>query len=150
MSKKIQVLAFSILLTMTSQLFAEMYRYIDENGQVVYSQFKPKPDVETSTVKAPPPPPSTAGQSRQELIDSMQKREDAKQAKKEADRQQALETETRQRQQKNCESAKNNLEALMAQKGKIVDKEGNEIQLSDKQREQEIEKARNIMKNECR
>lgn len=149
MSIKIQVLAFSFLLTMTSQLYAEMYRYLDENGQVVYSQFKPKPDVETSTVKAPPPPSSTAGESRQELIDSLQKREDAQQAKKEAEKKQATQAETQQRKDKNCAAARKNLEALLAESGEIMDKDGNEIQLSAKQRKQEIEKARNVIQNEC-
>jgi len=84
MKTKIILLALSMMLA-ASPLFAEMYRYVDEDGQVVYSQFKPHPGVEASTVKAPPPPPSTADQSRQQLIDSLQKREDIKLDKKTAE-----------------------------------------------------------------
>jgi hypothetical protein len=144
-------ITFAVALTIcSSPVFAEMYRYVDENGQVVYSQFRPDTETAPSTVKAPPPPPSTAGQSRQQLIESLQRKEDIKEDMKKAEEKSAAEAAKRERQQKNCEAAKKNLEAYSAgPEKKVVDAEGNPVQLTDYQRNQEIRKAREVMAKEC-
>ena len=150
MKNKIIGLAI-ILLTATPPLFAEMYRYIDESGQVVYSQFKPKPGVEISTVKAPPPPPSTAEKSRQQLVDSLQKRVDAKQDKKEAEEKSAKADEDSERKMKNCEAAKRNLANLTASDNrKLVDRKGNVVEISEAKRKQQIQKAQEVIKRDCK
>ena len=141
----------SVLTVFSTSLFAEMYRYVDENGQVVYSQFRPNAEIETSTVKAPPPPPSSAEQSRQQLIDSLQKNEDAKQDQQDAEKTAAKEAAEKERQHKNCEAAKKNLEAYSSDPDRvIVDKDGNEIQLSDYQRKQEIKRAKKAIARDCK
>ena len=150
MTKKLFLLAASLILG-SSPVFAEMYRYVDENGQVVYSQFRPGTETETSTVKAPPPPPSTAGQSRQQLIDSLQQGEDARQDKKEADKKAATAAAEKERQRKNCAAAKKNLANFTASDNrKLVDRDGNEIQMSAYQRKQQIERAKEAIARDCK
>ena len=150
MTKKSFVLTASLILGSTP-LFAEMYRYVDENGQVVYSQFRPNAATETSTVKAPPPPPSTAGQSRQQLIDSLQQGADSRQDKKDADKKAAADAAEQERQRKNCEAAKKNLANFTASDNrKLVDRDGNEMQMSDYQRKQQIKRAKEAVARDCK
>lgn len=130
---------------------AEMYRYIDEDGQVVYSQFRPAPGVEATTVGAPPPPPSSAGETRQELFDSMQRRIDEKQDQANAEEEAAAKEAEELRRQKNCNAARYNLENLTAQDNRILlDRDGKEMTLSDSQRKKAIQKARDEMARDCK
>lgn len=139
-----------ILMTSAAPLFAEMYRYIDDSGQVVYSQFKPKPDVDASTVKAPPPPPSTAEKSRQDLVDSLQKSVDSKQDAKDAEKIAAKEDAEAERKRKNCDAARKNLELFTATDNrKIIGKDGEELSLSDAKRKQQIQKAQDVIAKDC-
>ena len=150
MTKKSFYLAVALLVG-TSPLFAEMYRYLDEDGQVVYSQFRPETETEAATVKAPPPPPSTAEQSRQQLIDSLQKNEDTKLDQKTAHQKAVAEAAEKERQRKNCAAARKNLKAYTADKEKrIVDPEGNEMQVSDYKRNQEIKRAQEAIARDCK
>ena len=150
MTQKSLLLAISLII-FSSPLFAEMYRYVDENGQVVYSQFRPDAEIETSTVKAPPPPPSSAEQSRQQLIDSLQKREDAKLDQKEAGEKAVAQAAEKERQRKNCEAAKQNLQAYSADPDRVIlDKDGSEMQLSDYKRKQEIKRAKEAIARDCK
>ncbi len=150
MTKKSFYLAVVLLLG-TSPLFAEMYRYLDEDGQVVYSQFRPNTETEAATVKEPPPPPSTAQQSRQQLIDSLQKNEESRLDNKSAHQKAVADAAEKERQRKNCEAARKNLKAYTADKEKrIVDPKGNEMQVSDHKRAQEIKRAQEAIARDCK
>jgi len=147
---KKQIITILSLVLLSAPVFAKMYRYVDESGEVVYSQFEPATQVQRSTLKPPPPPPSTAIQSQQQLIETIQKREDAKQdrieTQKKAD-QLAMENKKK---VMNCEASKRNLEGLTnLDKHKTVDAAGNEIQYTPRQLKQMIKKAREIMKQDC-
>jgi 16S rRNA A1518/A1519 N6-dimethyltransferase RsmA/KsgA/DIM1 with predicted DNA glycosylase/AP lyase activity len=150
MKSQITLIIASLTLVATSVL-AEMYRYIDENGQVVYSQFRPGPDVETQSVKEPPPPPSTAKERQQELLDNLQKQAEIKEDKKEAADKTEKEKTKEDQLKKNCEAAKKNLEYLQARDNRILlDKDGNKLSLSDAQRLQRIQKAKEVMQRDCK
>jgi hypothetical protein len=130
---------------------AEMYKYIDENGQVVYTQFRPGPGVEAETIRGPAPPPSSAKATRQELIDDLvnqaETREDRKAAEIEAEQEKTRNNQLKQ----NCEAARKNLEYLQGQdKRTLVDSDGKAIKMSDAQRQQQIKKAREIVEQDCK
>lgn len=129
---------------------AEMYRYVDESGQVIYSQFKPDNTDQISTVKPPPPPPSTAAESRQQLNDTLGREQDARQdAEKQAEADEKSQQEI-ERNRKNCEAARNNLKVLQDGSGyQRIMKDGKEVKFDDSQRQAEIRKAQDMIQKSC-
>ena len=85
--------------------WAAMYKWVDENGQVQYSQ-TPPPAAQFKELKAPPPPPSSAAESQKQLQDLLERQADS-QARREADKQDKSE-EARKREEmaRRCEQAK--------------------------------------------
>jgi len=148
------ITAIFLLLTSFSAI-AEMYKYIDENGQVVYTQFRPEAGVETETIRGPAPPPSTAKASQQSLIENLVKQEETRQDSRAAQKK-AKQEETRNEQLKqNCKAARANLEYLQRQsqgqdKRMLVDKDGKAMKMSNTQRQQQIKKAKEIIDRDCK
>jgi len=142
--------AIFLLLTSLSAI-AEMYKYIDENGQVVYTQFRPDPGVQAETIRGPAPPPSTAKDSQHKLIDSLVKQAETRENRKVAQKKAAQE-KTREKQLKqNCDAARKNLEYLQGQdKRTLVDSDGKAMKMSDSQRQEQIRKAREIVERDCK
>jgi hypothetical protein len=144
----------TVLILISLPTMADMYRYVDENGQVVYTQFRPGAEVNAATIQGPPSPPSTAKHSREALIENLtlqaESREDKKEAAREAEK--ARQEKEREEQLKqNCETAKKNLEYLQAQdRRKLVDKDGNSLSMSNTERVQRIKKAREVMQRDCK
>lgn len=145
----------AILLLLTSfTAIAEMYKYIDENGQVVYTQFRPEAGVETETITGPAAPPSSAKASQQNLIDNLVKQAETRQDTRAAERK-AKQQATRDEQLKqNCQAARSNLEYLQRQaqgqdKRTLVDKDGKTMKMSDAQRQKQIKKAKEIIERDC-
>lgn len=145
--------AFTAIFLLLSSFgaIAEMYKYIDENGQVVYTQFRPDPGVVAETIRGPAPPPSSAKATRQELIDNLvnqaETREDRKAAQKKAEQEKTRDNQLKQ----NCEAARKNLKYLQGQdKRTLVDNDGKAITMSDSQRQQQIKKAREIVERDCK
>ena len=139
------------LLLASAGAMAEMYKYTDENGQVVYTQFLPEPGVEAETIRGPAPPPSSAKDTRQNLIDDLVQEAEARQDRKIAG-EKAKQQQTRNNQLKqNCEAARKNLKYLQNRDEHIlVDKEGKVMDMSEEQRQQQIEKAKDIIKRDCK
>ncbi len=153
--KKTFSLLFASLMLVSLPVLATMYRYVDESGQVVYTQFCPAPGVEAHTVEAPPPPPSTAKDSQQELLDNLQKNADAREDKKEAE-EETEKTEKKQadqeRMKRNCEAARKNLKILENRGNrKLLDKDGNVLDLSNEQQmQQRLQRAREVIQRDCK
>jgi len=152
---KLAAITAIFLLLTTFSAIAEMYKYIDENGQVVYTQFLPEAGVETETIRGPAPPPSTAKTSQQNLIDNLvtqaETREDKREAEKKAKQEEARNEQLKQ----NCKAARSNLEYLQRQaqgqdKRMLVGKDGKPMKMSDAQRQQQIKKAKEIIERDCK
>ena len=140
-------LLLSILLAGTA-VNAEMYRYTDASGQVIYSQFKPADDDNVVTIDPPPPPPSSAANSRQQLVERLQQEQDKKQdQQKQAEADQKTQAE-KDRKRNNCEAARKNLKTLQnsSSRQRIMDKDGKEMKMDDRQRQQKIREAQDMVR----
>ena len=144
------MIALAVLAISLAPLQAQMYRYVDESGQVIYTQFKPADHDQVDTVKPPPPPPSSAEASRKALTESIAREQDKKQdeEKQQVQQQQVLDEKTRN--QKNCDAARNNLKVLQeASSYQRIMRDGQEVKFDDKQRQMEIRKAQDMIKKSC-
>lgn len=152
-TQQITTIISSLLIGYTLALpaVAQMYRYVDENGQVTYSQFRPPEGTSSTTVRPPPPPPSTAADSRKALVDSLQKREETKQDQQETKKKQEEKLTEEKRLKQNCEAARKNLANLTAADNRqMVDKDGKALEISKFKRKQMIDQAKAVMKRDCK
>jgi Domain of unknown function (DUF4124) len=102
-----------LLLLLVPPSFAEVYRWVDSNGRVQYSDHAP-PDIDAKTVGAKPATGSDSGAAAKSYVDKEQdfrKRqvENAEKAKKQA----ALDDESKAKQQ-NCTQARTQLATAQA------------------------------------
>lgn len=132
-----------------SVVATKMYSYIDENGQRVYTQFQPKPGLEAEIVKPPPPPPSTAQESQDKLASDIAKDKEQKEKRLEAGKKAKVDAENQKIMQKNCETARKNLQALNTKgRVKLVDQDGKPI--DDEGRKAKLKQAQEAIKNNCK
>jgi len=107
---RISLILFSLLFA--AGLNAGIYRWVDDQGNVVYSQ-TPPPDARPAEKLRPPPPPAedpqTARQRLNEQLETLEKSAEERRKKKER---LAKEKARQEQRQKACEIARKNLETL--------------------------------------
>ncbi len=105
------VVAGALLVVAVPNAFAAMYKWVDENGRVQYTQ-TPPPEGRFNQLKAPPPPPSAAAAQKQ-LQDLLAKQE-AERAQREAEKKGAQASDDNQAQlTARCNEAKGQLVVLV-------------------------------------
>lgn len=132
-----RILLLTTMMIFASSAFAGLYKWVDDEGNVHYSQKRPA-NQQFKSIKAPPPAPvsdkalyqsnTPAGKTGDTTAT-----ETAKNAKIRAD---------------NCEKAKKNLNNFQIHR-RMRDKDGNVTVIDDKARESSIENAKQAISNFC-
>jgi hypothetical protein len=138
----------SLLLAMTAAQ-AEIYKWVDSNNEVQYTQAPPPKGVESTRIEAAPARDSAAaGSNLQERIKAS---EEQKQQKTEASADAELQAEIARISKQNCITARNNLEQLN-RNGQIRYRtgDGEVLRLNEEDRKQRIEEARGQVKEFCK
>lgn len=150
MIRKPSFVLLAILMLLPALSAAKMYRWIDENGQVQYTQ-TPPPDQQAESIAPPPPPPSStaaeAARLKQQVEAFDKRRYDEKYEADEAFR----EAENNKLRDKNCSATRQSLATL--QKGGRVsqtDKDGNKNYLDDSARQAKIQEAQKYLNENCK
>jgi hypothetical protein len=130
-----------------SAAFAEIYKWVDENGQTHYSQQAPR-DISATVIKTPPPPAIDPNIAQQQVDELISKQEDEDQLQLEQQNQQKIEAENIANQQKNCKIAQQQLEQYQNNPARrIMDADGNVTRLAEEERQQKIlESQENVTK----
>jgi parvulin-like peptidyl-prolyl isomerase len=145
----IRLSVFLSLLLLIPVGFTQTYRWVDENGVVSYSQTPPpNHQAEILNIKS---------QSKTDGANAQQKLDDLRQRLQEQNKQRQLAKESadkaRQEQltrEKNCRSARSNLSKLEGLGTRLLKTpEGDYIRLSEEQRQQRMESARQQIKLNC-
>jgi len=147
------VLLLLILTLIGSQAFAEIYKWLDHNGSIVYSQTPPPADA--SSLKTPEINYSSgeneaAGKRAGEIINSAKearnRREARQQQKKDAREKTALQKQL----QQNCRRLRKNLQT-MKREGRLYIREsdGNDRFLNERERSQKMQEAEENIKKYC-
>ncbi len=99
-------------LTLMEQACAGMYRWVDDQGKVVYSQ-QPPPDGRDSRVIAPPPPPAEKAEDTANATRELNRKLDAiaEERAKAKEKQLKAKAEKKEREAR-CNSARKNLKIL--------------------------------------
>lgn len=143
------MLALLLLVIMTAAAAQEVYRWVDKNGEVHYTQTPPpSTSVHTSNmvINAPPPDP-TAARDAQNLVQQMQQAK-ANQAQS-AQQQAQVEAEKRAHQQR-CNQLMSRLQ-ILEQVGPVatVDAKGNRTYWTDTQHTQAEQQLQNEINAQC-
>lgn len=134
---------------MTSVTFATpMYKWMDSEGNIQYTQKPPPAGTEYSTIK---PPPRIDAERSQKGLERRQKHVDAL-------RDQRLKTaegkriadEEKARQKKNCEKAKARLATYTRPRVQIVQEDGSRIRATEEERQQQIKKSKEMIEEFCK
>jgi len=133
-----RILLFTAMMILASTASAGLYKWVDSEGNVNYSQ-KPPENKSYKTIKAPPPAPKADPSQTIKLDDDDSEVE--KTIKAETAKNQKL-------REKNCEIGKNNLNSYQTFR-RIRDKDGNVRTISSKERAEKIESAKQLIRDFC-
>lgn len=130
-------------------IHAATYKWLDEQGNVVYSQTPPPDGTAFETIKTikpdrtPPPPVPTPETSR--AVADLQKRAEQRSEEQKAAGEKAKEEELR---AKNCQAAKHNLKVFTVYK-RIRKDNGEVVRIPDDERARKIEEYQKLVKEYC-
>ena len=132
-----RILLLTAMMIFASSAFAGLYKWVDDEGNVHYSQKRP-PNQQFERLKAPPPAPD----SDKPLYQSSKPSDTANKAV-------AAETEKNEKiRAENCAKAKKSLANYQIHR-RMRDEDGNVTVIDDKVRASQIEKAKEAINSYC-
>ena len=154
MKSPIQLFTFLAILLATATVAAQVYKWVDKDGKVQYTDTPPPPGAtkaEPKKVETPSSPaaaPAVAGKSLQDRTKEFDKRktEAAEKAKKDGESQQSAEVDA-----ENCRNARTALIDL--ESGRPINRsndKGERIFVSDEERAADIARARAMVAAACK
>lgn len=140
------------LLTTTTGGHAATYKWVDENGQTVYSQSPPPAGTQgAERIKAPPRPSSDSKSAAQKTKDDAAAFNERREEKKTAEQDQKKKQQAEAERKKQCEQIRKDIEVLTTRP--IVsrtDKSGGEpVILTAEERESEVKGLNELLKKHC-
>lgn len=145
-----QICLFLFLSSMALAGYADVYKWVDENGQTHYSQTAPE-NQNAEMIKAPPPPASLPEDAQQKIDTLIEQQTEARKAQEEQLAKQKQDDEQKQVLENNCNLAKSNLQVYMDNPGRRVLKEdGTVIRPTEEDRQQKIQEAKQDIKEYCK
>lgn len=129
---------------------AAVYKWIDEDGNTVYSQIPPPKQREHSKV-APPPPPAVDPATAQRQLQEMQQRlEDSREDRELTAEKQDQEQAQRKARETRCAQARNNLRILQQRARQLInDGSGDYRRLSEEEKATKIARYQEVVKKDC-
>ena len=137
-----------LLLLTASTVFAETYRWVNEDGVVTYSE-TPPPDAQSEVVKTYSKPSSDAGTSKQrlqKLRQDLADREEDRNLRKSGQQEKEKESKIK---KENCKIAKNNLQTLIALGNRLYKVGDDYLRLTEAQKQEKINQAKQQIKEYC-
>jgi hypothetical protein len=129
---------------------AKMYRWVDADGTVVYSQTPPPPERPAVTIAPPPPPPEPPEVARQRLDEQLKKGEEAKKEQQKAAEKEQKTAARSAEQEKYCDNARRNLELLENRPPRRYQLPNAEFKtFSEQEQLAEIQKLKDYLKKSC-
>jgi len=152
MSKKVVLLAILAYFGLYAQsVTAKAYRWLDDEGNVVYSQTLPQ-DGRNATRVDTPPPPAAASQSSQDSVKKLNEKLDAIAKDREKKKQQQTKLEQgRKQRQKNYNMAKQNLQVITERPPNTLFRlpNGEYRRFTVEERQQKIDVLNKIIEKNC-
>lgn len=142
----IRMLCICILLTGSAH--AAIYKWVDENGNVQYTQTPPPAGVTAETLQ--PPPPVESGTAIKQMQETDTKAEELRKQRLEQAEKEARGAEALALQQKNCQMAKDRLASYDRPRTQFVKEDGSRVRATEEERQAEIKKSEDMIKEFCK
>lgn len=129
---------------------AAIYKWVDENGQTVYSETPPPKGTAATRLKEAPPPPVDPNAAMESLRNRAEAFDERQEERGEQENETQQSTEREKQIQENCERLRNNLEVLTTN-NQVREKTGeNQYSvLGEEQRQARIKETRERIQKEC-
>lgn len=145
--KQVCLALLSLLISFSAS--AEIFKWVDENGQTHYSQSPPESG-EAETIDVPPPPPIAPESDNNEVDALIEKQQADEQAELEAQEKAEQEAEREAQLATNCQVATDNLRGYQNNPGRrVIDEDGNAARLSEEERQQKIQELQDKIDLYC-
>lgn len=129
---------------------AEVYKWVDENNEVQYTQTPPPPGIHSTRIGPAPPPADDPGTITNQLQERIKASEEHQKEQLDATEKQQQMVEIRKIRQQNCVAAHNNLEQLnRGGQVRYRTSTGEVLRLTEEDRSKRIEEASNQVKEFC-
>lgn len=144
-----QFLSGCLALVLAMTVHADAYKWIDDDGEVIYSQNPPadKPYEKMET----PPPPSINPKAAQREIELLIEQQEAAEQKREAQQQKRQQAQQAAAiLEENCRVAQYNLQQYQDNPGRrVMDPEGNVTRPTEEERQEKIDTLKQLVKQFC-
>jgi hypothetical protein len=128
--------------------WAATYKWVDEDGNVQYTQTPPPAGIEAETIQ-PPPKVDTDAALKQLESQEKQATELQKGRHEEADKRAKAEEELA-LQKKNCELARKRLASYELPRVEYVQADGSRVKATEEERQEQIKKSEDMIKEFCK
>lgn len=150
MNKQFLIVVF-VVIGITTSSWAGMYRWVDEDGNTVYSQHAPPGAIESTVIKPPPPPAVDPEEAQKKLNQTMQKLDDASEDRELTRKKQEEEQKASATRETNCAHARHNLENLLTRVRALVrTSDGEYVRLTEEERQKRIQEAKEQVSKNCK
>lgn len=128
---------------------ATIYKWVDEHGVTQFSQFPPVNQA-AEQVRGAPPPADDPAVARERLEQQLEGFDERRAAQETERQEQAQQQEQQALRQRNCAAARHNLQVLeRTGRTRVQTEDGEVTYLSDEQRQERVEAARQAVKKYC-
>ena len=129
---------------------AAIYKWVDENGQTVYSETPPPRGTEAKRLKDPPQPSADPQKAMEELRERAEGFNSRREEDMKSEEQASREAERKKAQQERCKQLKANIDALSSgQRVRETTGEGERAFLNDNQIQERLKSTRQSYEKEC-
>jgi len=152
MNKSIALVSILSVSLFSSFLMAQAYRWVDDQGNTVYSQ-QPPPDDRKVEVMAPPPPPAESPDEARQKLEGQIQQLDETEKKRGMEKQAAAKKQADANYRKQqCTNARMNLEAINNRPPQTLFQTGDEEyrRFTPDQRAAQIKQANETIRKYCR
>ena len=141
---------FGILLFATVAS-AQMYRWTDDDGNVVYSQTPPPDNRPAKSITAPPPPAENPERIRKETEELHKQLDELAKERKEKEEEKQRDEEERRQKATSCQIAKKNLKRIQERPPNTLWglPDGSYKRFTVEERQKEIDKFNKIIEENC-
>ncbi len=145
-----RILLSALLLAWSLGASAAMYKWIDDQGQVHYSQYPPR-DRQVQTIVPPPPPATPAAEAQKKLEETLRGLDETRKAREASEQKATDEAAEAERNRRNCAAAQANLERLTTGgRKKIVGEDGVAYYMTEEERQKRVQEARDQIDKYCK
>lgn len=135
------------LLGVRTDTYAQLYKWVDENGNVNYTQSPPPPGIEGSTIK--PPAPVNTETARKQLDSRLSNLDKLAGQRQQQDEEKLQAEQQSATQDRLCNQARARLASYQQPRINVTDSNGLNRRLSEEERQREISRSRQQVNELC-